>query len=171
MSEAALTVAKAESFQVPDRCRSWTRGHKEVFRVLYRPDPQQEHQTRVLSCDWPVFDLVWPSRLSEPGRHRADHGRSLHRAAPGLRADGQTAYGRDPNVLQLSHGERRTRYESCSGGQDRAFFAQGRQNAGVRPGRKSGRYWTRSIPTESSVTETRRFLPPLPILAAGSAPP
>ncbi len=39
----------------------------------------------------------WPGvaeRLSEPGRYRADHGRSLHRAAPGLRADGQTAYGR-----------------------------------------------------------------------------
>jgi hypothetical protein len=97
--------------------------------------------------------------------------RSLHRAAPGLRADGQTAYGRDPNVLQLSHGERRTRYESCSGGQDRAFFAQGRQNAGVRPGRSPDGIGLDRYQQRRRSPETRRFLPPLPILAAGSAPP
>ncbi|HXO98295.1 MAG TPA: hypothetical protein VN857_17025, partial [Chthoniobacterales bacterium] len=91
-----------------------------------RPNPQQEHPDRVLSCDWPILELVWPSRLPELRRHRAHHRGGLHRAAPGLTADRQAAYGRDPDAVFLAHRERRLGDESGPGGQDSEVFAPGR---------------------------------------------
>src|SRR5260221_10138823 len=124
----ALTVAKAGSFQVPVIVAE---VGPTVFRVLYRSNPQQEHPNCVPSCDWPVLGLVSAGGLSKLGRHRAHHGGGLHRAAPGLAANRQAAYGRDPDAVFLADRKRDSGDEPGPGGQDSEVFAHRRQNAGA----------------------------------------
>jgi len=49
----------------------------------------------------------------------------LHRAAPGLAADRQAAYGRDPDAVFLAHRKRNSGDESGPRGQDAEVFAPG----------------------------------------------
>jgi hypothetical protein len=116
------THRERESFQVPAIV---AKVGPTVFRVLYRSDPQQEHPNCVPSCDRPVLGLVSACRLSEFGRHRAYHRGGLHRAAPGLAADRQAAYGRDPDAVFLAHRKRNSGDESGPRGQDAEVFAPG----------------------------------------------
>ena len=104
MSEAALTLTKAETFQVPaivaEVGPEATKRFFEFFTV-----PIRNKNTRIAYhhaigqfLDWCQHACFQSLEDIEPITVAG-----LHRAAPGLAADRQAAYGRDPDAVFLAN--------------------------------------------------------------------